>query len=80
MRARNYCGHNFVVKIAEIFNQKNPSPYLVVSHGNFTIWDDKKEPAVIYRIKKRAEKSLPFPKCVKIYSTGIIRSPLVDNS
>ena len=34
------------VKIKDIFNEKNASSYLGVIHGNFTIWDDVKEPAV----------------------------------
>jgi hypothetical protein len=33
--------------LADIFNQKNASSYLGVSNGNFTIWDDVKEPVVL---------------------------------
>ena len=56
MQAFKQCLRTFIVKIADIFDQKNSSPYLGVSHKNFTIWDDEKETAVIYRIKQRAEK------------------------
>jgi hypothetical protein len=30
--------------LADIFNKKNAAAYLGVSHGNFTTWDDVKEP------------------------------------
>jgi hypothetical protein len=37
----------FLVKIEDIFDQKNASLYLGVRHKNFTILDDKKGPTVI---------------------------------
>jgi hypothetical protein len=37
----------FIVKIADIFDQKNASLNIGVLYGNFSIWDDKKEPAVM---------------------------------
>ena len=41
--------------LADIFNQINASSYLGVSHGNFTIWNDVKEPVVMLSMKQSAE-------------------------
>ena len=55
-----------VVKLADIFNQKNVSSYIGVSHGNFTILDCVKEPVVMLSMNQYAEKGPFIPKCVKI--------------
>jgi hypothetical protein len=47
---------DYYVKIADILDQKKASPYLGVSHRNFTIFDVKKRLTVILRMKQSAEK------------------------
>ena len=45
----------FCVKITDIFDQKNTFSNFGAIQGNFTIWNNEKEPAVIERMKQSAE-------------------------